>query len=196
MHSYRALVYASDIILVFHTAEKVETYTTIEYNFDQVWLDVSEQSNLIFLVRVCQDANVGLFTSFEDSLSSMYRIILGGWDNTDSAIRSTPVPEAVNLVREATPAILSCESFRPFWISWEGGLIQMGQGLRVGVDTLIQWHDQDAPLKITGASLATGKSGVGYYGNWEVYRAYTLTCSVLLVNIIIFIIIIYNNLIK
>ena len=173
MYSYKAHIYASNIILAFHKAEQMETYTTTEYNYDQVWLDVSEQHDLKFLVRVCKDANVGLFTSFEDSESKMYRIIIGGWGNRASAIRGTPVPGATNLVQETTPAILSCESLRPFWISWEGGLIRMGRGSTVGVDTLMQWQDQDTPLTVTGASLASG-SGTGISADWEVYRTYIL----------------------
>ena len=156
----------------------METYATTGYSYDQVWLNVSEQHDLKFLVRACSDANIGLFASFGDSMSNMYRIVIGGWRNTASAITSTPVLDAGHLVKEATPEILSWEFLRPFWISWKWGVVQMGRGSTVAVDTLMQWHAPSLHLTVTGASLASGDSGSDNYANWEVYRTYTLTCNI------------------
>ena len=46
----------------------------------------SSELEVRFELQANANAHVGLFTSFHD-LSTMYEIVIGGWNNTQSAIR-------------------------------------------------------------------------------------------------------------
>lgn len=39
-------------------------------------------------------------------------------------------------------SLLYCIEFRLFWVSWENGIIWVGEGLEVGVGIFIEWFDE------------------------------------------------------
>ena len=53
----------------------------------------------------------------------VYEIIIGGFGNTKTWIRNTTYGE--NLAFGDTPDILSPDEYRPFWIKWENGLVEV-----------------------------------------------------------------------
>ena len=175
---YKVQTYARNVGFACHTDGKVAAYTTTHYDYDQVWLNVEEQHVLKFSARACRDVNVGLFETFGNSSSAMYRVMIGGWNNEASAIRSTPVAGASDLVKIDRKAILSCNSLRPFWISWEDGLIQVGYGWIIGVGTLMQWQVRGKALTVAGASLVSGYPGTDVSAEWEIYSEYDVAYNI------------------
>lgn len=54
-----------------------------------------------------------------------------------------------------TLSVLSCHQARDFWISWKGGLIEVGTGKEVGHSPIITWDDPEFE-PIMFATLSTG----------------------------------------
>ena len=66
-----------------------------------------------------------------------------------------------------TPNILDCNELRSFWISWNSGFVQVGQGMVVGRGVLLGWQDEeDIPRPINWISVSTG---FGSTGEWELF---------------------------
>ena len=170
---------------MFHTDGEAETYTTREYTYDQVQLDVREQQYITFSVRACKDISVALFADFGDSSSILYRVHIGGWDAEASVIRRSTVPDAPNLVKVTHPPIISCESFRTFWVSWADGLIQMGYGRTVGLDTLMQWREVEELPTVKRASLVSGHKEYDILAEWEVHGEYNVTSDIVRINVVL-----------
>lgn len=74
-------------------------------------------------VKTHNDAHFALSGSPHDS-AEMVEIVLGGRQNTRSWVSVGKMGEP--LVSAATPGILSWDEFRSFWISWKGGVVQVG----------------------------------------------------------------------
>ena len=76
-----------------------------------------------------------------------FQVFIGGWGNAKTAIRLNRTKPDKALVD--TPDILSDAEYRGFWVSWEGGLLEVG---KEGETTaFVSWHDPE-PF------------GIGYYG--------------------------------
>lgn len=75
-------------------------------------------------VKTHNDAHFALSASPHDS-AEMLEIVLGGRQNTRSWISLGKMGEP--LVSVPTPGILSWDEFRSFWISWKGGVVQVGR---------------------------------------------------------------------
>lgn len=94
----------------------------------------------------------------------MYEIVIGGWDNTKSVIRKAKWAEPV--VEVDTPGILDGTTFKVFWVSWTGGVIEVGTGTRVGQGGIMSYDDPEHHA-INSLSLTTG---FDYEGVWSVGR--------------------------
>jgi len=84
---------------------------------------VSKKSQVTFRVRAGADAHVALSTMYGDTDRKTYELVLGGWNNSRSAVRyggRGPVVAQVD-----TPSLLDPDNFRPFWISWDSDVIQV-----------------------------------------------------------------------
>lgn len=56
-----------------------------------------------------------------------FEVIIGGWDNTKSAIRDSA--DSADIATEVpTPDILSCTQSRWFWLSWDLRVLRFGTG--------------------------------------------------------------------
>ena len=76
-------------------------------------------------VKTHNDAHFALSPSPHDS-AEMLEIVLGGRQNTGSWISLGKMGEPV--VSAPTPGILSWDEFRSFWVSWNGGGVQVRVG--------------------------------------------------------------------
>lgn len=85
-------------------------------------------------VKTHNDAHFALSASPHDS-AEMIEIVLGGRQNTRSWISMGKMGEP--LVSAATPGILSWDEFRSFWISWRGGVAQVGETAIIGCTVYI-----------------------------------------------------------
>lgn len=61
-----------------------------------------------------------------------------------------------------TPGILDCNEYREFWVSWLNGHIAVGYGGLVGLNQIIDYHDE-SPMSISYLALTTYSSGFGYF---------------------------------
>jgi len=77
-----------------------------------------------FRVRAGADAHVALSTVYGDTDRKTYELVIGGWNNTRSAIRYGGRGPVV--VQADTPTVLDSEDFRAFWVSWESDILQVG----------------------------------------------------------------------
>ncbi len=82
--------------------------------------------------------------------------MIGGWDNTKSVIRAGGMGP---IVEEATTLhILDGDEFRQFWISWDKGMVQVGEGRRKGTDTflrLVELHCSLYEILLSSSSVVT-----------------------------------------
>ena len=62
-----------------------------------------------------------------------------------------------------TPNIVTYDKLQPFWLSWSGGLIRVGEGHIVGDRELLQWQDPN-PRSVHDITVSTGW---GANGHWE-----------------------------
>jgi hypothetical protein len=87
---------------------------------------VSDKRWITFRLRAKADAHLALSSVYGDTERKTYEIVIGCWDNSKSVIRyggmGTIVEEAVTL------RILDGFDFRQFWLSWDRGMIQVGEG--------------------------------------------------------------------
>jgi hypothetical protein len=84
------------------------------------------------------------------------QIFIGGWRNTRSVIRRNRV--LPNKAEADTPNILSDAEHRGFWISWRGGLVEVG---REGESSpFLKWKDpQSFDVRYYGISTGFGATG-------------------------------------
>lgn len=87
----------------------------------------------------------------------MYEIIIGGWNNTKSAIRHIG-KEPAEVVEIPTPNILKIDEMLGFWIRWYDNTISVGHA---GEDNSFMSHkaEQLFPIKYVGLSTGFGSSG-------------------------------------
>ena len=115
-----------------------------------------------FTVAASNDAHVGLSGVSASDHGEKYELVLGGWGNTQSVIRSGK--QGKELVRADTPNLLggSKSEARPFWISWSDHHLRVGKGTAVGQDEFMQVpleHGLTTPFKYMLASTAFGSTG-------------------------------------
>ena len=136
-------------------------YTHDQYDYDQVWLSVLDQESIVFRVRACGEAHIGLARYPGISNVEMYEVVIGGWTNTKSAIRRM-LQGALEAELDET-GILHCNQSRTFWINWPGGRIAFGRGSIVGQREMLYWQDPN-PRLINGLGFTTSR---GFIGTWE-----------------------------
>eukprot|EP00058_Branchiostoma_floridae_P006900 XP_002592388.1 hypothetical protein BRAFLDRAFT_67253 [Branchiostoma floridae] len=109
-------------------------------------------------VKATNDVCVALSSQRHD-LAHMYEIVIGGWDNTESAIRRRK--QGYLHASALTPEINSNTEYRKFWITWSSdGTIAVGRGGET--QPFVQWTDPD-PLPITYAGYTTGCGSTGLW---------------------------------
>ena len=116
-----------------------------------------------FRVAACNDAHIALVQNPDDILNNAIEIVLGGWSNAKSAIRSKP--GGPNLVWVNTSYLLECKKMKSFWISWRDGLIQVGKGLPYE-EVFMSWKD-NSRRPVHSLALATG---FGSEGDWQYFK--------------------------
>ena len=135
------------------TTPPVNAYTTL-------WLLQSQKSYVKFGVKACNDALLALSAQMDSSIFT-YEVVIGGYNNTQSDIRPgySQTPPSISA---STPGILSCNETRYFWVSYEGGLIEVGRGLELGQRRFLHWKYEN-PHAVT----AIGFSGWDVEDEWE-----------------------------
>ena len=68
---------------------------------------------------------------------------------------------------------LDCHNSKPFWVSWAGGIFQIGTGLTVGTGTFLTYNSQSTPT-IRAVAVSTGW---GVTGTWTFGKSLHMTQS-------------------
>lgn len=135
-------------------AVSLTTEDKLEYNFYPC-----SSGQIQFRVRAPNDAHIALTTGPHES-EPMYEIFIGGWGNSKSVIRKNrSKPDVAEM---DTPAILSGDELRGFWIRWHGGNITVG---KEGEQTPFLNYFDPEPVPITYFGVCTGW---GASGEWVV----------------------------
>lgn len=98
-----------------------------ENKVPNLWRSVRGQVSISFKVKACKEARV-VFAGTQNLLTRQaYELIIGGWDNTKSAIKASM--DASDVLSEvSSPNILSCTQARWFWASWDTKMLRFGKG--------------------------------------------------------------------
>lgn len=98
-------------------------------SYDQYWINNVLEPFLKFDVKLCRDALLTFSATYGTSVAHGYECVIGASQNTRTAIRNTT--DTGDKISVDTSDILSCDEFRPFWISFVNGLIQVNNSLSV-----------------------------------------------------------------
>uniref|UniRef100_X2B7D1 Farnesoic acid O-methyl transferase domain-containing protein n=1 Tax=Capitella teleta TaxID=283909 RepID=X2B7D1_CAPTE len=132
--------------------------TPVDFGYHYVWETVEHKQGIVFSVRACSDVHVILSDVIRDT-ADRYDIVIGGWANTKSAIRTFEQKEHVSV---STPEINSCQHHRAFWITWQNGAIEVGQGEIIGLERIMDYQILDMyPVRAVGFS-----TGYAFNGTW------------------------------
>uniref|UniRef100_A0A3P9P539 C3 and PZP like alpha-2-macroglobulin domain containing 8 n=2 Tax=Poecilia reticulata TaxID=8081 RepID=A0A3P9P539_POERE len=143
--------------------ERIHISTPNKYEYQYV-KKPSKMTQFEVAVKTHNDAHIALSASPHDS-AEMLEIVLGGRQNTRSWISLGKMGEP--LVSVSTPGMLSWDEFRSFWISWRGGLVQVGHGLHPSNESIIlQWAGQ-FPGQVQHIGFSTGWGSVGEFKIWR-----------------------------
>merc|ERR1719420_361396 len=113
-------------------------------------------SGITFQVMANNDAHIGLFPSNPiDANSGFYEIVLGGWANTKSVIRTSR--GGANMVEVDTPNINSGSAHQTFTIVFKSGMIDVQDA---SGNSIMSWTDTSPMLpKYMGFMTGWGSSG-------------------------------------
>ncbi|XP_046568666.1 C3 and PZP-like alpha-2-macroglobulin domain-containing protein 8, partial [Haliotis rubra] len=135
----------------------VELETTTTYNYQSLHQQGVELTpgvtSFKFKVRASNDAHVALLQEDGVTNRNIYEIVIGGWRNTQSVIR-TGMQHANRVTARHRP--LSATQFRDFWISWDSGVISVGTGTAVGAGRFMSWRDPSPHPSGTSLYLLDG----------------------------------------
>ena len=154
----------SSFIVVFDiVVTSLTSHTPDNYNYNQFWLTVAGRWFIVFRVKACNDAHIGLAAIVGNSENRLYEVVIGGQGNTQSYIRRTAQSTDDEALAE-TPDILSCNEFRSFWIQWENNHVEVGEGSVINQRRFINWADTTDPHGISALTLSTGWESTG---DWQ-----------------------------
>lgn len=143
--------------------ERIQISTPNKYEYQYV-KKPAKMTHFQVAVKTHNDAHFALSPSPHDS-AEMLEIVLGGRQNTRSWISLGKMGES--MVSLPTPSIVSWDEFRSFWVSWKGGVVQVGHGLHMSNESLIlQWA---GPLhgQVRHIGFSTGWGSVGEFKIWR-----------------------------
>ncbi|PNI50716.1 CPAMD8 isoform 3 [Pan troglodytes] len=147
----------------FCPSERVHISTPNKYEFQYVQRPL-RLTRFDVAVRAHNDARVALSSGPQDT-AGMIEIVLGGHQNTRSWISTSKMGEPVASAH--TAKILSWDEFRTFWISWRGGLIQVGHGPEPSNESVIVAWTLPRPPEVQFIGFSTGWGSMGEFRIWR-----------------------------
>ncbi|XP_071801566.1 C3 and PZP-like alpha-2-macroglobulin domain-containing protein 8 isoform X2 [Asterias amurensis] len=135
-------------------------------NFKFVLEPVSMPFKMRFDVKASGDATIALAENKTVS-STFAQISIGGWSNSKSAIRACDEPCAIQ-VEDEESGLLSETEYRPFWLEYNGGVVNVGKGNQS--ESFLEWdagsvHSKTPPQVYVGISTHIKVSG-----SWVFYN--------------------------
>lgn len=114
-------------------------------------------------MKACSDANIYLHYDPNEPTKENYEIHIGEMSNSQTSILKDGEKQA----SVSHSAVLDCNSYQEFWISWLGHDIVIGQGSIFGEQVMTNWKDDAALYEIIAVTLASSASTEA---QWKVHR--------------------------
>ena len=130
------------------------------YDYYRYHRTVAGENAVVVGIQACSDGHIGLSEVPGLSSLNMYEVVIGGWSNTKSVIRRARQGDIE--VEASTPEILSCNSFKFFWVTWEDGIIEVGAGGIIGQTRLLYFKDPN-PYTVNSITLTTADGHEGAF---------------------------------
>jgi hypothetical protein len=107
--------------------------------WDDEWVGEPDNVVVIFEAKADNDVTVGISLDKGVTTGFTYEIVIGGWKNTKSAIRT----EAQGQERAVSFEARMCngENFLTYWVGLRNGIIAAGAGDKPGKNILIAWKN-------------------------------------------------------
>ncbi|XP_046556880.1 uncharacterized protein LOC124266111 [Haliotis rubra] len=134
------------------TTPSIGTYTFQQISTSNFQTITGGTSTLVFLVKTCHDANFALHTNPNTYATAMYEVSFGGHGNSRVFINGCLLFNNKASLFESS--IVSCNDYRPFWLSWKNGVISAGKGVVAGSDQFMEWTPA-SPIVINHVSVST-----------------------------------------
>ncbi|XP_061164283.1 uncharacterized protein LOC133173312 isoform X1 [Saccostrea echinata] len=111
-----------------------------------------------FQVKAKNDAHIALMSE-DDDARPLYEIVIGGWGNKKSCIRTGKQLPCLSTYQQT---VLSQTAYRLFWVSWIGGYIVVGEGDVVNKNVFMSYHHSN-PYHVNFFAVMTGWSSSGQW---------------------------------
>ncbi|XP_067664604.1 uncharacterized protein [Haliotis asinina] len=116
-------------------------YTFLPLPVDSFKKMTGRTSSIVYLVKACNDAQITIHNRPDTYHTSAYQVVVGGYRNTKSLIRQcTRCPF---LIIHEESSLLSCQEYRPFWLSWKNNVISVGKGQVIGKQTFMEYAEKN-----------------------------------------------------
>ncbi|XP_062614995.1 uncharacterized protein LOC134276738 [Saccostrea cucullata] len=138
-----------------------------------------------FKVKAKNDAHFALMSD-DDDTRPLYEIVIGGWNNRKSCIRTG---KQLPCLSTYSQTVLSQAAYRSFWVTWIGGNIVVGEGDTINVNGIMSYH-HSSPYPINFFAVMTGWGASGHwkfnndvgctphdYNNTRIVENYTECCG-------------------
>ncbi len=140
------------------------TFTSGVSDYDNAWIDVLGQQNLVFHVMACTNAHLALSSLPKKITILTYEMVIGDHNNTRTLLRDS-IGGSI-LAQSVTPGILSCDQYRTFWLSWTIHSIRFGVGNHVGQQEYLTWIAPTVRhIASIGLTTSQGSAGQWVHGN-------------------------------
>lgn len=159
--NFTAIKLTNVIVFIPSHLLECETYTsrTTDLDFYYRYHPSPLPTNRVeFQVRASNDVHIALSSS-NTGQGQMYEVVIGGWGNTQSVIRTCG--QCAHVAEVQTIGILSASEFRGFVITYESNgyiaVYKYGEGI-----PFMFWTDPD-PFQINYVGYSTGYGSEGEY---------------------------------
>ncbi|XP_066993511.2 C3 and PZP-like alpha-2-macroglobulin domain-containing protein 8 [Anabrus simplex] len=160
MVHHEGLVRTSTESAYFCANENVVISTSEDFRYEFISAP-RNRAGLVFEVKVDQGAHIAL-SDVRYTSDRMYQVVLADL----SWIGRGKHGYGVHLARSETPHLLSPESFRTFWVSWEHGTVAVGRGPLPHQDTLLKWR-MDKKLRVQHIGFASSWGHTAEFRIWN-----------------------------
>jgi Farnesoic acid 0-methyl transferase len=138
--------------------------TAGSYIYDIWWFTIPPQLQITFKLTACYDASILLSQMQLATGSKAHEIRLGTYWNTKSSFHAD-ITDSGYYTEVDTPGILNCDEPRAFWLSFGDGLINIGTGPQIGINSFLSYN---STLDIRYLSFTTNNNATG---NWMILQS-------------------------
>ncbi|CAG2206019.1 unnamed protein product [Mytilus edulis] len=118
-----------------------------------------------FKVKVNSDVHFALISGTTED-DQLYEIVIGGWNNTKSVIRTAKQGRPVYSIKGT---FLDDGIFKEFWISWNDDTINVGHGLEAASGSIfLEWTNPNGLRPIRNAGFYTAYDSTA--GEWIFFK--------------------------